>query len=108
MFKIDTSGLDKLTKKLGQLADNASRLNGTHSVPLTELLTPKFMATHTKFATINDMFAASSYEINSREDLDGIPEKPWDDFIKSISDFSDWQSMMDAAVRDWTAAKLGL
>ena len=108
MLKIDTSGLDKLKKKFEQLADNASRLNGTHSVPLSELLNPKFMATHTKFATVDEMFAASGYEINSREDLDRIPEGPWDDFIKSVSQFGDWRSMMDAAVRAWTAGKLGL
>lgn len=108
MLKIDTSGLDKLAKKLGQIADNASRLHGNHSVPLAELLTPKFMATHTKFATVNAMFAASGYEINSKEDLENIPEEAWDDFIRSASDFSNWRGMMDTAVKDWTTGKLGL
>lgn len=106
MFKID--GLDELQKKLDDLAKNAEALDGEHSVPVSELLTDDFIAKHTSFASTDAMFEASGFKIETQEDFAAIPDDEWDTFIRSVSSFDDWQSMLGAAGQEWAVRKLGL
>ena len=101
------SGFDKLANKLDRMAKGAEELSETDSISLTELLSPEFISSHTKFANANEMFDASGFKIESQEDFTAIPDKDWDEFIQSISSFSDWQSMLNEAGSAWAAKKLG-
>jgi hypothetical protein len=94
-------GLDELRSKLNDLASKTQTLAGQHDVPLRDLLNPEFMVRHTRFGNINDMFAASGFNIESREDLAAVPDEQWDEFIRSVSTFSDWQSLLGEATRVW-------
>lgn len=105
MFKID--GFDELQQKLDDLAQNAEALDGEHSVPVSELLTDSFISRHTSFASSEAMFEASSFKIETQEDFAAIPDDEWDAFIRSISSFDDWQSMLGAAGQEWAVRKLG-
>lgn len=105
MLKIN--GLDELTKTLDRMAKGAKELDGEHKVPLTELLSPKFVSSHTRFANIDEMFEASGFKVESQEDFAAIPDAEWDDFIRSISSFSDWQAMLGEAGSAWAVKKLG-
>jgi hypothetical protein len=102
------TGLDNLTKNLQDLDKKAKALQGTHPIPLDELLTPAFVSKHTRFASAEDLFEASGFRIESQEDFAAIPDDKWDEFIRSVSPFSDWHAMLEAAVGPWTAKKLGL
>lgn len=101
-------GLDELTKKLDDLASNAEKLHGTHQVPVQDVLTPAFVAKHTRFANVDEMFDASLFNIQTSADLAAVPDAEWDAFISSVSPFSTWQAMTTAAAREWSIAKLGL
>lgn len=105
MLKI--TGLDELTNQLDRMAKGAEELDGTHTVPMTELLSPEFVSSHTKFANADEMFEASGFKIESQDDFAAIPDAEWDEFIRSISSFSDWQSMLGEAGSAWAAKKLG-
>jgi hypothetical protein len=61
---------------------------------LAELLSPEFVSSHTKFANADEMFESSGFKIESQDDFSAIPDAEWDEFIRSISSFSDWQSML--------------
>ena len=106
MLKI--TGLDELAKKLNDLSKKANALDGNHNVPMGELLTPSFISKHTHFATADEMFSASGYKVETQEDFAALPEDKCDEFIRSISSFSDWQTMLGAASKEWVAKKLGL
>ena len=106
MFKIE--GLDELQNKLDQLAKNAQSLDGEHNVPVSELLTDSFISRHTSFSSVDEMFKASGFTIETQEDFAAIPDAEWDNYIRSVSSFENWQSMLGAAGQEWAKRKLGL
>ena len=101
-------GLDQLSKKLDQLARNAKELDGTHSVSLTDVLTPEFVSQYTRFADAGQLFEAGGFNANSQAEFEAIPEDKLDAFIRSESSFGSWKDMLTAAGAAWTKAKLGL
>ena len=101
-------GLDQFSKKLDQLAKNAKELDGTHSVSLTDVLTPAFVSQHTRFADADQLFEASGFNANSQADFEAIPEDKLDVFISSESSFGSWKDLLSAAGAAWAKSKLGL
>ena len=99
-------GLDQLSKKLNQLAKNAK--DGTHSVSLTDVLTPAFVSQHTRFADAGQLFEASGFNANSQAEFEAIPEDKLDAFIRSESSFGSWKEMLSAAGAAWAKGRLGL
>lgn len=106
MFEI--KGLDELSKKLENLGDRADAMNGTQDVPLSELLTPGFLAKYSRFLSEDEMFEASGIKVESPEDFAKIPDEEWDDFIQHNTLFATWSDMLSAAGNEWAAKKLGL
>ena len=104
---LEIKGLDQLQKKLKAFQENAQKLDGQHHVPVTDLLTPAFMTRHTQFATADGLFETSGYKIESEKDLAAIPDDAWDEYIRSISNFSGWQEMISTASQIWVVQKLG-
>jgi hypothetical protein len=105
MLKI--TGLDNLKKKLDDFSQKAKALDGTHSVPIEDLLTPSFISRHTRFADVDEFFAASGFKVESQEDLDAIPDDKWDEYVRSVSSFHGWEAMLGEAGKEWAATKLG-
>ena len=104
---MEIKGLDKFSRKLDDLARRAKTLDGQHSIPLNELLTPYFISRHTHFNNADELFEASGFKVESQDDFAAIPDAEWDEFIRSISSFPNWQEMLEAAVKEWTTKKLG-
>lgn len=105
---IEIKGLSDLTKKLDELAQRASDLHGSHEVPLTELLTPAFLAKCSQFLSPDEMFAASGFEVKNTEDFKTIPDTEWDNFIRKNTSYKSWSEMLSAASAEWSQAKLSL
>jgi len=101
-------GLDDLSKTLGKLADNAKELSNTKSASLTEILTPEFISQHTKFASADELFEASGFDVSSQATFETIPEDQLDAFIGSISSFASWREMLNSAGAAWAKRKLSL
>lgn len=108
MFTLEMRGFDEIQRNLRRLADNAAAMDGEHSIPLTELCPPAFMAEHTDFATIEEMFGASEFAVGTPEDFAAIPDAEWDAFIANRTRFSDWRTMQEKAVADWFSRGIGL
>lgn len=102
------TGFDALQKKLDKLAQNAAALDGEHSVPVSELLTPAFVARHTQSTSADELFEQSGFKIESPEDFAAIPDEEWDEYIRSVSSFSGWQAMLSKAGEAWATEKMGL
>jgi len=103
----EIKGMEELKKQLDDLAQRAERLDGTHSIPVPELLTPSFLAGCSKFASVDEMFQASGFKIESAEDFEAIPKSELDAFIKNNTSFAGWQQMLEAAGAAWTKQQLG-
>jgi predicted transcriptional regulator len=105
---VTIKGIDELKQKLKDIGERAEELEGSRSVPVTDLLAPEFMRAHTRFKDAQGLFDASGFKIENAADFKAIPDADWDAFIQSVSDFSDWRSMLEAAVKEWTRQRLGL
>ena len=95
------NGLDELAKK-------AKELEGNQEAKLGDLLTPQFISANSSFQNIEELFEASSYKIESREDFEAIPDQEWDDFISNNTELSSWEAMQKEAVVAYTKRQLGL
>ena len=101
-------GLNELQNKLHNLANRAKAIDGSHNVPLSELLPARFLKTHTQFDSVEDMMSKSGFKIESSEDFKAIPDDQWDAFIRGHTKFSTWKEMLQLAAADWTKNQLGL
>lgn len=102
-------GFDEFSKKLKRISDNAQRLerSGPQSVPLTEILNPQFVSSHTRFADVDSLFKESGFKIDSQEDLKAIPDDEWDQFIRRETTFASWKEMLSVAGAQWAKKQLG-
>lgn len=95
-------------KPLEDLVRRARELEGQRSVSVTALLTPEFLSSCSRFASADEMFAASGFRIESAEDFNAIPDAEWDGFISSNTSYSDWKRMLQVASGEWAKRQLGL
>lgn len=98
-IKSDFSGLKIL-------ADNTRKLEETKQVLLLDLLNPEFISKHTKSPDFLSFCESAGYKVETSEDLQAIPDAPWDAHIAANSDFENWREMQEKAFAAWTAAKL--
>ena len=106
-FKVDMREMSRLTSRLRRLAEKAQALDGEHSISLSELCPPAFMARFTDFRTLEEMFDASGFAVETPEDFAAIPDSEWDAFISNVTRFPDWRAMQKKAVVEWARRRLG-
>jgi len=59
--------------------------------------------TFTQFNTIAEMFEASGNQIETKTDLDSIPEDEWEDFVCRTTSFDNWEDMLVKAASLYVA-----
>ena len=99
-INIDTSGFDNLKRKLNNLEKG-------HKVTFDKLFPPSFIRKYTDFPSLQEMFNASGYTIETQEDFERISDEKWDAFIHAKTRFENWQEMLNKAGLEWTARDLG-
>jgi len=107
MFELEVSGLDETRHRLEDLQRRIEALEGEHKVSLTELFPADFLRKYTDFESLQEMFEAGRFVVDSREDFENIPEDQLNRFIAKRTQFSSWKEMRGAAIRDWLNRKLG-
>ena len=105
MFEVEVSGLDEMRRNLEDLQREIETV-AREGIPLTELLPIDFLRKHTEFESLQDMFQASGFVVESREDFEKIPDDEWDNFVRSHTRFSSWEEMLGAAGEEWVSRKL--
>lgn len=104
-MKIEIKGLDEVQRKLQDLRRRAENLSG--NVPMRELLTPDFLRSHSRFNSIEEMFEASGFKVETQDDFKNIPDEPWDEFIAKETTFPNWKEMLIAAGGEYAKRKFG-
>ena len=107
-MNITVKSSGNLKKKLNELRDNATALEGQHQIELRDMLTPAFVAGCSSYASLEGLFAASPFTINTLDDFKGIPDAEWDTFISSHTSFATWEEMQRGALREYVRGKLGV
>ena len=106
MFRFD-SNIEEVQRKLSDLHQRARALHGHHQVPLGELVTPAFMATHTDCATLDELFARGGITCASQADFEQIPAYELDQVVAAHSRFHSWAELVKSAGQEWMSRQLG-
>ena len=91
-MSFEMKGLDDLKKKVQELEK-------TEEVSFSELFDQDFMRENTTFASIEEMFEKSGFKIDSPQDFEAVPSNSWDEYVRSNTEFDDWEQMQVAAAR---------
>ena len=83
-MRSDFSGLKKLQKNLQNMA-------GTHTIPITDVLTPEFVSNHSRFPDFETLLAEAG--ITTKEEFKAYPDADFDAFISANTDFESWLDM---------------
>ena len=104
-FKI--KGLDKLEKQLKQMEQDAKELSKTKHVSFGELFPASFMRKYTSYSSMNELFDAGGFKVESKKDFEAIPDVEFDKHIAKSTRFKSWKDMLGEATSQYTAKKLG-
>lgn len=107
MIRTSITGLDGLQKRLKQMSNGIERLKGTNEVSFGELFPSGFMRRHTRYASIQEMFDASGFKLETKADLAAIPDADWDRHIRSCTNFPNWEVMQKAAHAELIKRRVG-
>lgn len=107
-MNVESDGPGKMSRQLRELARSVEKLEQENKVPLRELLDSRFVNEYTDFESFDEMVARSGWEIDSHEDLEAIPERELDIFVRKHSVFSSCEEMIQIAGKEWVATQLGV
>lgn len=103
-FSFDDGGLHK---KLEELSKAAEELNGKQDVPLSELFPAEFISTNTSLASIDELFEIGGWDMSVEDALSAIPDTEIDIIVQRHTSFATWHDMLQAAIGQHAAKKLG-
>ena len=107
MISFNTSGFDELEKQLEQMEQGAKELGETKQVTFGELFTTSFMQEYTPFSSLDELFTAGGFNVESSKDFEAIPDVDFDRHIAAVTQFKSWDDMLGEAVSQYTSKKLG-
>lgn len=93
-------------------AHGASQAAGTEStrqqVFIDDLLTPAFVARHSRFTSVDAFFQSSGLDPQDLAALDVRNRCVWDAFVQGASTFPSWDAMLRTARGEWILRRLGV
>lgn len=107
MAKITFDGLEEVSNALEQLEQKAGEMCNGAEVSFGELFTESFMVEFTDFLSIDDLFEAGGFRVDSNEDLDAIPEDVLNAHISKVTRFDSFQAMLNEAGAQYVLRQLG-
>lgn len=89
---------------LDKFFENAESLDEQrYGISLGQSINPSFLARCSKFSSIEEMFEASGFKIETTEDFKAIPDNEWEIFITENTIYSSWEEMQIAALSEQAA-----
>lgn len=96
-------GFKDFERQLTRLQRKVKSLDGTHSVPVADLLKPDFVSANSNFPTFDAMMLTSPIKITCVEDFE---REEWNAFIVANTRFSSWTEMVGQAGEQWLSQQL--
>lgn len=100
-----TKGFKELEKRLDKMSREAKKLDGEHTVNLTELFPAGFMITHTQSNSIEDFL--SDLGVSDQSTFEALPHEDLDKKVMAETDFDSWDKMYEAGTAQYVGKKLG-
>ncbi len=102
----------KLMKGLKDLERKLKQVEEKHTISFEELFPPSFTRKYTDAKNMYEFIRNSGLIPKDKENItqelfENIPDKEFDEHVKSHSRFNSWEEMQSAAVKEWTAKRLG-
>ena len=90
-------------KYLRKLKKNAGATNGEQELSLTQLLTPAFLRQHTRFGSVDELFAAWKIDPLSFRNLSDDDQ---DRLTRAVTKFPTWKALLQDAGKDFANKQL--
>ncbi|MFB9157442.1 hypothetical protein [Chromobacterium violaceum] len=90
-IEIKSDGLKKLSENIKEIERN-------NQIKLSDLMNSQFISSHSNFSSLEELFDASGFKIESVEDFKAIPDDELNDFIGKNTTFQSWKEMEQSAV----------
>ena len=94
------TGLDAFEKRLRDYERRLKNLHRTSKLTMKDLLTARFLKKCSKFKSLQDLIAASTFRIDGESSFETIPAQ-WDAFIRTNTSYASWEEMRQAAADEW-------
>lgn len=91
----------RLSREMNKAAKRSEKLDGEHSVPLSDLMTRTFMSKHTSHSDFESWMEAGGFSAQNAEEFDAIDATKLDEYVASSTRFSNWEEMLGEATGDW-------
>lgn len=99
----EIKGLNELQNKLKRMQSNAATMSGTHDVPLTQILSPEFMRKHTRFDSVEALFAAWQIDVDG---FKALTTEQKDALTKGTTSYHTWHDLIQAVAAEYTRQQL--
>jgi hypothetical protein len=63
---------------------------------------------HRNTHSVDQFLTSSGFDTSTQEAFEAIPDDEWDQYVRSVSDFPNWQPMLEEAASEWVVSQLGL
>lgn len=90
---------DLLLELKGQKANQEN----PNQVALEDLFNKTFMSKYSNFSSFGDFLEKGNFQVQTREDIDNIPDELFDRHVSRETSFADWKSMLDQANKEYSA-----
>lgn len=81
-FEIKVTGIDDAQRAIKEEQHRLERIPAEQEIPISELFPTEFLARYTQFGSLEEMFEASGFVVETAEDFDRVRGAEWDDFIR--------------------------
>ncbi|MGS2896019.1 hypothetical protein V5N31_04260 [Staphylococcus aureus] len=94
-----SKGSNSLSKKLGDLADKAEKLDETNfEFNQEDFFNDSFMIENTKFKCFSDFIESSPVDVQSQEDFDSLKNnESFNNFVRENTKYENWSDMIENA-----------
>lgn len=90
---------------LKELQDQKTTNEDPNHISLTELFNESFMRKHSSFRSFEDFLEKGNFQVKALEDINNIHDELFDRHVVRETDFSDWESMLDTATKEYDDKK---
>ncbi|MCM3342018.1 hypothetical protein M3650_26180 [Paenibacillus sp. MER TA 81-3] len=72
-------------------------------ISLDELFNESFMVKHSNFKSFEEFLEKGNFQVQTREDINNIPDELFDRHVARETGFANWKSMLNTATMDYAS-----
>ncbi len=97
---------DSFSDGLRKFGEKIAKIPKTQTVSFPDLFNPAFMRKYARVPTIEALFEAGGFDVNSPEDFAAIPDEEWEANVRANTSFTSWEEMQRTAGAEWVKRQI--